>query len=163
MCVRWELAHVCDPDEPVGHVLGFNNDGQLGQGDNVSRGTAAMPMSGVRVIGIGMGNVLSQFIACGEQYVCVMTMNATIRCWRRWRGPSGMEANVSDVILPGDGKVIWIATGGCHTCVIMRANRKALCWGWGMYGQLGRDSSGDVGDSLGLGQPPLWVRRLGRC
>ena len=36
----------------------------------MSRGTAAMPMSGVRVIGIGIDNVLSQFIACGEQYVC---------------------------------------------------------------------------------------------
>ena len=60
---------------------GRNEYGQIGQGDNVSRGTAAMPMSGVRVIGIGIDNVLTEFIGCGADHVCVMTMNATIRCW----------------------------------------------------------------------------------
>ena len=36
------------------------------------------------------------------------------------------------------------------TRVFMRANRKALCWGWGNSGQLGRDSNGNVGDSGGV-------------
>lgn len=63
---------------------------------------------------------------------------------------SGEMSAVADVRLPGDGKVDAISAGGLHTCVILRANRKALCWGYGVYGQLGRDSTSAVGGSGGV-------------
>ena len=49
----------------------------------------------------------------------------------------------------GTGKTaVSISVGDSHSCVILN-DGKAKCWGGNAYGQLGQDSTDDVGDSSG--------------
>ena len=69
---------------------GFNDKGQLGQGDSVSRGDGSNEMGdNLTVIDLGSGRTAAS-ITAGAKHTCVMLDNASIKCWGyRYYGQMG--------------------------------------------------------------------------
>jgi len=141
---------------------GFNDKGQLGQGDSVSRGDGSNEMGdNLTVIDLGSGRTAAS-ITTGAKHTCVMLDNASIKCWgyglygQLGRGENKTEKRPkSDPIDLGSGRnAKAIVTGNSHTCVMLD-NSSTKCWGYNASGQLGLgdtnnlgDGSNEMGDSL---------------
>lgn len=82
-------------------------------------------------------------VSSGERYTCAIDSVGKAWCWgnevfgelgngREKTGPRYSPSAVS-----GDLRLATISAGGSHTCALTRSGR-ALCWGYGNAGQLGR-------------------------
>jgi alpha-tubulin suppressor-like RCC1 family protein len=122
---------------------GLGNVGQLGDGSFHEDGTLAP--SPVAVVEIADATALS----VGGAHACVLTSNATVRCWgsgaygqlgdgvaHGYPSPGGVAAPV-DVL--GIAGAVQVAAGGVHTCARL-ADHSVWCWGMGLSGQLGDGS-----------------------
>ena len=101
-------------------------------------------------VDLGTGRT-AKAIAAGYQHTCVILDNESAKCWGfNVEGQLGQNDDVSrgdesnemgdnlTVIDLGSGrKAASITTGAKHTCVMLD-NASIKCWGYGLYGQLGR-------------------------
>lgn len=145
---------------------GYNNYGQLGQGDTTSIGKAggAAPANAAD---IDLGGPALQ-VAVGGWHACARMAAGGVRCWGRGlEGQLGYgdtnnvadgSTQISTPALAGDvplgvaQPISYVATGAYHSCVVVDGGA-VKCWGSNAGGELGYPFSGQVGD--GNAQRPL--------
>ena len=115
---------------------GWNTYGQLGRDTTgVSSGTP-QAVSGI---------TNATAIAAGDDHTCAITGGA-VKCWGRneygelGRGDVGGNYGTPQAV-SGITNATAIAAGFSHTCAILTGG-KVKCWGWDIYGQLGRGYPG---------------------
>lgn len=113
-----------------------NNNGQLGDGTNTNRATAA-PVASLPPVSA---------VSAGAWHTCALLNDRTVRCWGS--NEAGQLGNgttwSSSTGLPvvGLASVRAIAAGAGHTCAIQK-DRTVVCWGNNEYGQLGNGTTTD--------------------
>jgi len=160
---------------------GFNDSGQLGQGDTVNRGEAPKQMGNtLRNIDVGSKLKVALF-AVGGWHTCALLNDFTVKCWgdnssgqlglgdtdNRGDAPNEMGDNLPPVDLgtDADGKALQavaISAGLSHTCVLLHDQAADLilvkCWGDNSSGQLGlgdTDNRGDAPNEMGDNLPAV--------
>lgn len=106
-------------------------------------------------------------LAVGGEHTCVLLEQGFVQCWGQniW-GQVGIESDDDSIgDSPGsmppplvkygalDEKVLQIAAGGRHSCVLLE-DRKVRCWGYGIKGTLGQGTTENLGDGPGDMPPP---------
>jgi alpha-tubulin suppressor-like RCC1 family protein len=154
-------AHTCVLlDNDSVKCWGYGVMGQLGYDSSASLGSQPGEISGLGTINLGTGRSAKQ-IAAGLYHTCAILDTDQLKCWgMNTYGQLGydIDTNIGDepnemsalgTVNLGSGRTaLQVATGSLHTCVILD-NHAVKCWGQGTYGQLGSDSSVDLGDSSG--------------
>ena len=111
------------------YCWGRNDFGQLGVGDQASRGTPTRVAGGIAFASISVG----------EWHSCGLTTEGDAYCWgsNNWKqlGSPGDAAD-QPVLVAGDMKFTQISAGGEHTCAL-QSDGRAYCWGRNELGQLG--------------------------
>jgi alpha-tubulin suppressor-like RCC1 family protein len=147
---------------------GNNNDGQLGQGDRVSRGLAPTELGdALPAIPLGTGRT-AKALAAGAWHVCALLDNSTVKCWgansygqlgqgdnqRRGDAPGELGDALPAVNLGAGRTAKAIAAGATFSCALLDTNQ-LKCWGDSMSGSLGYgdtvrrgDNAGEMGDAL---------------
>jgi len=117
--------------------VGFNWDGELGDGTDIDRST---PVNVTQLAD-------AQSFAAGHNHTCTIGENGIVRCWGyNGFGQLGVHPDVMEwTARPGRvssiaGGAVSISAAGHHTCALMEGGQ-VLCWGRNNSGQLG------VGDS----------------
>ena len=148
---------------------GYNKQGQLGQGDSLSRGTAADTMvSSLPLIDLGTVDttgdpIFATAISAAGYNTCALLDDQTVKCWgdnyqgqlgqgdteRRGDNPSEMgddlpEINLGSAFSVGTSQ---ISSGDNYVCAISN-NNEAKCWGNNNNGQLGLGDYYHRGDEL---------------
>ncbi len=150
---------------------GYNNHGQLGQGDNTHRGDDANEMGdNLPAINLGTGRTAIA-ISAGYFYSCAILDNDDTKCWgKNAQGQLGLgdttnrgdTANQMGDNLPainlGTGRTaVAISTAGRHACAILD-NGDLKCWGDNDHGQLGLGDTtrrGDMANQMGDDLPTV--------
>lgn len=157
------LDHTCALlDDQTVKCWGFNQNGQLGQGDMDNRGNDILDMGDNLVaVVIGAGPPVSH-ISCGSQHVCVILHDGAVKCWgdgsdgrlglgdveTRGDGPNEMGNLLPIVDLGTNVQADKFCAGGPgrkHTCIVTTISTMK-CWGKGDFGQLGYGNA----DSRGI-------------
>ncbi len=142
---------------------GDNSKGQLGLGDTDKRGDATGEIgSNFAVTSVPTGRTIDS-MALGWDHTCVVWDNYSVSCWGgNDNGQLGLDSttdigdgaaemgdNLDFLGLPGAASAITAGDG--FTCAIIddSGNDRAFCWGLNDYGQLGIESTTDVGDGSG--------------
>ena len=147
---------------------GFNRSGQLGLGDELTRGTAAGEMGdALPAVALGSSRTATA-VDAGGTHTCALLDNGTVKCWgsntngrlglgdTAVRGDAGGEmGDALPVVALGTGRTATaITAGGTHTCALLD-NGTVKCWGLNTSGQLGLsdtaargDAAGEMGDAL---------------
>jgi len=147
---------------PVGRVKcwGSNSLGQLGQDSTANLGDSAGEMAALPAVNLGAGRTATAITAAGN-HTCALLDNATIKCWgTNTSGQLGQDSTASlgdaageMAALPavnlGAGRTATaITAGAAHTCALLD-NATIKCWGTNISGQLGQDSTANLGDAAG--------------
>lgn len=151
---------------------GANDKGQLGQDSNTNIGDDSGEIAALGYVDLGSENgtkLTAKAITTGRKHTCAILNNDKVKCWgcnkfgQLGQDNSGNKENIGDesgemaalgyVNLGTEdetdngagltAKAI-IATGGHHTCAIL-SNNKLKCWGRNNKGQLGLETTTDVG------------------
>jgi alpha-tubulin suppressor-like RCC1 family protein len=151
---------------------GANDQGQLGLGDTLSRGSAAGQM-GLSMQNVDLGGIVPSIVASGPQHVCALG-NQTLKCWgrndfgqlgqgdRNNRGdnPNEMGTNLLPINLGTSHFAVAVTAGLQHTCALLE-NGTVKCWGLGDAGELGAGYQAELGDGPGEMGDALPVVNLG--
>jgi alpha-tubulin suppressor-like RCC1 family protein len=152
-------------DDHNARCWGQNNQGQLGQGDILSRGDSDETTPD-RIPDIALGVAISK-IRCGYEHVCALTSDQTVLCWgRNDEGQLGYgnTVNVGAVSPPIDAgavdlgaAAIDLAVGKKHTCALLDTS-EIKCWGAADDGQLGYgdEQIGDRATPASVGGVPFY-------
>ena len=136
---------------------GDNTYGQLGVSGNHGNESGTMGTK-LPAIDFGSGRT-AKAISTGRQHACAILDNSTVKCWgANTYGQLG-TGDTSSVVYPviatnpvvdlGTGRTAKaIAVGAFHTCAILD-NGTLKCWGYNVMGQLGTDSTNNLGDGSG--------------
>ena len=169
-------GHVCALlDDATMKCWGFNNSGQLGQGDAASRGDGPNEMGdNLPSIDLGAGRA-ALGIAAGDLYTCALLTHGEAKCWgdnsfgqlgqgdtaSRGDGPNEMGDHLPPIDL-GRRRPVALAGALYHVCALFD-NGEAACWGRNDVGQLGEgdainrgDNPGEMGDNLPLVDIGSW-------
>jgi alpha-tubulin suppressor-like RCC1 family protein len=135
---------------------GDNNQGQLGSGNYVGIGKNTGSITNLAPINFGV-DLFAKKITVSVRHACALLNNNQVKCWgANGSGQLGYEDD-SDRIQPsalpfvdiGAGRSAKeILSGHSHTCVVLD-NDKLKCWGANWAGQLGYDSTSNIGDLSG--------------
>ncbi|MEZ4819027.1 MAG: hypothetical protein R3A45_03690 [Bdellovibrionota bacterium] len=140
---------------------GFNNHGQLGQGNMQKRGDDPSEMgNNLSTIGLGTALTATQ-IAAGNYHTCALLNTGAVKCWGnnqagqlglgdaqdRGDEPNEMGNNLSTIDLGTGLTATQITTGAYHTCALL-SNNTIKCWGDNQAGQLGLGDTQDRGDDV---------------
>ncbi len=151
---------------------GYNNYGQLGQGDRNNRGDGPNEMGNyIAAIDLGTGRTV-QSISAGAYHSCALLDNNKVKCWghnsygqlgQGHRTHLGDHSNANNTEMGdnllavnlGTGRTAKaVSAGTYHSCALLD-NNKVKCWGYNNYGQLGQDNrnnygtySNNIGNSL---------------
>ncbi|EFJ48225.1 hypothetical protein VOLCADRAFT_91374 [Volvox carteri f. nagariensis] len=171
-------AHTCAVLQPGGRVKcwGNNTAGQLGLGDNRTRGLRPTDMgAALPFVDLGPG-LNATAIAAGSRHTCVLLQpGGRVKCWgsndrgqlgmgdKRSRGllPSEMGALLPFVDLGSGLEVTQLVTGAgaAHTCALLQPGSLLKCWGADDVGQLGAQrigsSTGDEPGEMGAFLKPV--------
>jgi cysteine-rich repeat protein len=138
---------------------GHNLYAQLGQGDMNHRGDMPGEMGDELLpVSFTSGKTVKA-VAAGHLHTCVLLNDDTVRCWgyndsgqlglgdknHRGDNPNEMGVNLPPVDLGTGKKAIAIAAGNRHTCAILEGG-SVKCWGYNVVGQLGLESTSQLGD-----------------
>ena len=97
-------------------------------------------------------------IRAGASHTCALFNNGSLRCWgagsygQLGYGNSFSVGDASTTLpytagnVPFVGNAVKLAVGANHTCVLLDSGYVS-CWGRNKYGQLGYNTTNDVGDS----------------
>ncbi|MFN3202835.1 MAG: fibrinogen-like YCDxxxxGGGW domain-containing protein [Bradymonadia bacterium] len=149
---------------------GYNGHGELGQNDTAHRGDNAnemgdnLPPINLGNDGQGQAHTATQ-VATGWASVCALLDNGRIKCWGynpfgnhgygdtayRGRNASESVANAPYVDLGTDGngdahRAINLWADVYTTCAQLE-NGDLKCWGYNVYGQLGKGHTANLGDN----------------
>jgi len=136
---------------------GLNDEGQLGQNTDDSRGDESGEMGdNLPAIDLRSTGRTAASITTGDKHTCVMDDNASIKCWGYgYYGQLGIGDQKSynrpleNVLELGSGKTAKAITAGDrHTCVMLD-NSSIKCWGLNDSGQLGQGDTNNRGDGIG--------------
>eukprot|EP00756_Hemistasia_phaeocysticola_P022856 Hpha_TRINITY_DN15860_c5_g1::TRINITY_DN15860_c5_g1_i5::g.190255::m.190255 len=145
---------------------GYASFGQLGNeaGTSVSN-NLKQPQDYTLDLKSGLGSETPGSVHCGGGHSCVVSENKqNMTCWgRNSNGQLGLGHTTNKGGAPGDMsdlKSLQISSGGIaavgqvalgdkHTCVLS-AVRDVYCWGYGAFGQLGRESVTNEDDASAL-------------
>ncbi|HEX5100735.1 MAG TPA: DUF4215 domain-containing protein [Polyangiaceae bacterium] len=147
---------------------GYNYYGQLGQGDNQTRGDVAGELGdNLPPVELGTGAV-PMAIATGYAHTCALLTSGQVKCWgsnsygqlglgdtvTRGDNPSEMGDSLPAVELGTGRTAVAIATGESYSCALLDSG-EVKCWGYSSYGQLGLgdavmrgDFPNEMGDNL---------------
>ncbi|GIL93233.1 hypothetical protein Vretimale_8099 [Volvox reticuliferus] len=165
--------HMCAILQPGGIVKcwGYNDNGQLGLGDTLSRGDERGEM-GARLTAVDLGTGLTATaLVAGCYHTCALLQpGGIVKCWgmnqagqlgigdtvSRGDQPGQMGDNLTAVDLgPSNQTVKALASGLHHTCAILQPQGVIKCWGLNVFGQLGvghifnrGDDPGEMGNKL---------------
>jgi len=138
---------------------GENDDGELGTGDTDDRGDNRDEMgANLAFVDLGTGRT-AVALAAGEEHVCALLDNATVKCWGdngygqlgqgdtddRGDDPDEMGDNLAAVDLGTGRTAVAITAGEFNVCAILD-NATVKCWGDNVEGQLGQGDQEDRGD-----------------
>jgi alpha-tubulin suppressor-like RCC1 family protein len=170
--VAAQEAHSCALlDDGTVKCWGFNNKGQLGQGDTTSRGLEAEQMGDALLpVDLGEGRT-AVGLSVGGASNCAVLDDGSLRCWG-WNiaGQLGLgdtndrgdvAGELGDDLPPvdlGAGRTVdAVSVGNAHACARLDDD-SIKCWGQNFYGELGLgasgnptnrgDQAGEMGDSL---------------
>jgi alpha-tubulin suppressor-like RCC1 family protein len=162
---------------------GLNSDGQLGQGDTLTRGIEGGMGDQLSPVNLGTGRT-AKAVTAGDAHTCVILDTNRVKCWGRgYEGPLGYGDGIDRGSAPGTmgdhlpvvdlgtgrtAKAI-AATGYRTTCAILDNNR-VKCWGINQSCALGTTANvisygygwGTMGDNLpyvdiGVGRTALAI------
>ncbi|WP_374073635.1 hypothetical protein [Bdellovibrio bacteriovorus] len=149
-------------DNSLVKCWGYNGSGQLGQGSITNLGDGAGEMGdSLPAINLGTGRTAVQ-ISAGSGHTCALLDNSTVKCFgRNSEGELG-QGNTTQLgdgagemgdSLPainlGTGRIaVQISAGLYHTCTLLD-NSSVKCWGYNIYGQLGKGNTNNLGDGAG--------------
>jgi E3 ubiquitin-protein ligase HERC3 len=137
---------------------GYNNKGQLGYGDTVTR---KFPISSLAYVNLGIGRTVKH-ISCGYNFACAILDTSKVKCWgdgfngQLGYGNNGqsrgstlgdMGDNLPYVSLSSSKTVKNISSGYYFTCAILD-DSKLKCWGSNTAGQLGQGNTNTMGDAI---------------
>ncbi len=138
---------------------GFNDAGQLGQGNTNTLGDEANEM-GASITSVALG-ADAKTIALGAKHSCVIMANKSVKCWglnangqlgqdhKNNLGDNPEEISLLAEVNLGVGRTAKaIAAGAAHTCVLLD-NGTVKCFGLNANGQLGQDHTLSLGDESG--------------
>eukprot|EP00756_Hemistasia_phaeocysticola_P027017 Hpha_TRINITY_DN16096_c0_g1::TRINITY_DN16096_c0_g1_i1::g.121764::m.121764 len=139
---------------------GYNDRGQLGQGDINNRGTSPLQMgTALPAINFGTG-VEVQNARAGKSSVCAMNASGVL-CWgygyygtlghgdRLQLGDAAGEmVNLQIMPFPSACTVRDMESHAYHSCIVC-TNNAVYCWGRNHKGQLGLGNSVNLGDMAG--------------
>ena len=152
-------------DDDTLKCWGRNIDGQLGLGDDETRGDGSGEMGdNLPIVNLGTGRT-ARVIDVNGAHSCAILDNGRLKCWGKVDNgrlgiptssgnlgddPNEMGDNLPFVDLGRFGNVVKaVGLGPSHTCAILR-NDGVKCWGEVGDGRLGLPiSSGDQGDDAG--------------
>lgn len=156
-------AHACAIlDNNELKCWGAGGNGRLGYGNTTSKGDNANEMGdNLLPVNLGTGRTAVEVVA-GGSHTCALLDNASVKCWgsgtagKLGKGSTaslGDAANeMGDNLLPidlGTGRTATkIVAGLDYVCAILD-NGTVKCWGENQRGQLGKDSTNDLGDGAG--------------
>ncbi|MFN3201591.1 MAG: fibrinogen-like YCDxxxxGGGW domain-containing protein [Bradymonadia bacterium] len=141
---------------------GRNNDGQLGQGDQVYRGDGPNEMGdNLQPIDLGTGHTATM-VSVGHQFACAILDDGRVKCWgnnnqgqlgqgnttQRGDGANEMGDNLAYTDLGTGRTAIAITSGNSFSCAILD-NGGVKCWGYNAHGELGQDNTTQRGDGGG--------------
>jgi len=147
-------------DDNTVKCWGFNNVGQLGQGNTTTLGRAAGEVASAPAISLGTG-LTAYGLALGHYHVCALLRDAAgashVKCWgdNRWgqlgRGNTvnvgdnagEMGDALTDVNLGTGRTAVSLAANGGHTCAVLD-DASVKCWGLNTWGQVGRLNGNDI-------------------
>lgn len=136
---------------------GDNTSGQLGV-SGTHGSTSGTMGTNLPAIDFGSGRT-AKAISAGRQHACAILDDNTVKCWGdNTYGQLGTGDTIS-VVYPvistnpvvdlGTGRTAKaIAAGAYHTCAILD-DGSLKCWGYNVMGQLGTDSTSNLGDGSG--------------
>ncbi len=144
---------------------GANDSGQLGLGDDASRGDNPGEMGdNLAAVLLGTGRT-AVAVSAGAGHTCALLDNATIKCWGahgsgqlgigdgtdKGDEPGEMGDNLTPVSVGSGRTATSVSAGGEHTCARLD-NGSVKCWGKGSSGQLGLGDTADRGgDNADMG------------
>lgn len=163
---------------------GDNDAGQLGLGDDVTRGDNPGEMGdALPVVDLGTGKTATA-IATRYQHTCAILHDKSLKCWglndinQLGRSCLTMPCSIGDepgemgdalptVDLGSNAIVAAVSAGGSHTCALLQ-DSGVKCWGSNGAGVLGQGDSmprgleGTMGDALapvnlGMGKVVVYV------
>ncbi len=155
-------SHVCARlDNNTVKCWGRGNRGQLGNGSTaISLGDAAGEMGdSLATISLGTGRT-ALGLGVGAEFNCVKMDNNQVKCWgrnntaqlgqgntlSRGDGANEMGDNLATTSLGASLTVTTVKVESQKSCVIM-SNGDMKCWGYGLYGDLGKGSTATLGDA----------------
>jgi cysteine-rich repeat protein len=153
---------------------GLGAAGQLGLGDNESRGDAPSEMGdALAAVDLGSGRSATS-LAVGYEHTCALLDDGSVKCWglgvygqlglgdgeSRGDGPGEMGDALTAVDLGTGHTATAIAAGSGHTCAVLD-DGSVKCWGYNASGQLGLGDVDDRGDDPGEMGDALAVVDLG--
>ncbi len=144
---------------------GDNSSGQLGQGDQVSRGDTAGEMGdALPAIALGAGRT-AVAIAIGEVHACALLDDGSVKCWGnnglgvlgigdtydRGRIPGQMGDALPAVALGTGRTAVGVVVGPAHACALLDDGH-VKCWGYNALGELGLgDTTNRGADNAAMG------------
>ena len=158
------------------HTCALNSSGNVlcwGQGTSGRLGNNATMNSSFPVQVVGpdinndnsgdgiLGNIVQ--IGVGDYYACALNSSSNVLCWG-FNGFGQLGDNSRNnrsypvFVVQSEGstaplnRVVQLSVGRSHVCTLTSAET-VLCWGWGVYGQLG--------SSTETFSYPLWDARFG--
>jgi alpha-tubulin suppressor-like RCC1 family protein len=157
-------SHTCavmDNDDLI--CWGDNSKGQLGLGDTDKRGDSSGEIgTNFEVTSVPTGRTVDS-MALGWDHTCVVWDNNSVSCWGGndygqlgldsttdiGDGAGEMGNNLDFLDLPGPAYKITAGDG--FTCAMLVVGPAAYiyCWGLNDFGQLGIESTTNVGDGIG--------------
>ena len=141
---------------------GGNDQGQLGLGDNLVRGTQPGALgANLPAVDLGVGLSVVE-LSAGNDRACARFTAGQVKCWGN---PAAGALGLGDLLARGDqvgemgaslpfldfgaaSTVVELASGASHACVRLNTGR-VKCWGFNGNGQLGLGDVQDRGDQPG--------------
>lgn len=144
---------------------GLGYVGQLGLGDNVTRGDEPGEMGDkLPYVNLGTGRTAT-LIAAGNQHTCAIRDDGSVVCWGAGDSgelgqgihtfhygdePKQMGDDLKPALIGNGKKAIALAGGFSHTCAVLD-DHTVKCWGANYDGRLGQ------GDKEGRGKDPAMM------
>jgi alpha-tubulin suppressor-like RCC1 family protein len=149
---------------PAGRIAcwGFGFSGELGTGAGLNIGSNPTDMTSLGYI-IFSSTDPAVAVSAGVGHTCALFQVSSslnrARCWGRFGSGLGYNNNLYIGNVPGQMSVlgyisfleptlsvVQVEAGGSHSCAVF-ANDRIRCWGTGVAGELGQDSTVPLGNS----------------
>jgi alpha-tubulin suppressor-like RCC1 family protein len=129
---------------------GANENGQLGDGTQIARATAA-PVPGIEgVVSLDIGNAAragskNPDLSKRAGFICGARSDGRVLCWgdggTGQLGDGARDDRATPGLVRGISDAIQVAVGDMHACALRRSGR-VVCWGRNEFGAVGDNTMG---------------------